>query len=508
MPSLLDLEDETLRLIGQYTNKDAHIPLPSFGPHWENFRSEISHKAARDLLSFRSTCKRVNGVCRLEGLHLRITKWQKMSRWMSNAPREVEQAIRRIHICLPVSDSARFSSFFGLTTFLHRFDNLEELIIHGCLSCSHMYGYSQDPSSANKLRLPEYSFLSNLKSLSVDVICPFCSQDIPKLLVPPAPRMKHLKISLAGCQIEVPPNGLFGTGSPISITSDAITCFQEILEEWSKKNNGSRLDLRTLQLRYPPRPEDGTEDGLGCMIQKVFEFLPNLEEFGITRFDGEQEDLVAGFIIVGRQKSTWQFQMKDLEIDGDSPSSIHELISTLHPPPSLKRFDPVIVFKTHLTQPYYRSVSSFQTRSDFYSHRKSSMKSHRQSSLVYENSLKEGMTAAAKALLEMIPSLERGSFWEQGTEWSKKDWNLWEWENVTDVTGISRPFIADVPIRMSKDFVSCQDRRTIKIDGMGMAYNHVPMQVDADGEEMEDEGHEDGEDLDDDEGFVGLTFTA
>ncbi|WWC94934.1 hypothetical protein V866_001786 [Kwoniella sp. B9012] len=56
MPStLLHLSDDVIRHIAYYVLLDNEIPIPSFNPHWANFKDEIDPANQEDYISLRSS---------------------------------------------------------------------------------------------------------------------------------------------------------------------------------------------------------------------------------------------------------------------------------------------------------------------------------------------------------------------------------------------------------------------------------------------------------------------
>ncbi|WWD03699.1 hypothetical protein V865_001755 [Kwoniella europaea PYCC6329] len=61
--TLLHLSDEIIRNIAYYVHLDNAIPIPSFNPHWANFKDEIDPANQKDYIAFRSSCKRIRELC-------------------------------------------------------------------------------------------------------------------------------------------------------------------------------------------------------------------------------------------------------------------------------------------------------------------------------------------------------------------------------------------------------------------------------------------------------------
>ncbi|WWC91769.1 uncharacterized protein L201_006716 [Kwoniella dendrophila CBS 6074] len=522
MVSLLDLEDDNIRLISQYTNRDTYIPLPSYGPHWQNFKSDINSKVARDLLAFRSTCKRIHNSSRLEGLHIDATQWSKVLKWMCNAPREAEKGVRRIKLSIPPNmDSNSVMMYSTLTTFLSRFDNLEELIICNSTmnSCYHRpqgmeFDGPNSTSNSNgskEFRLPLYSFLPKLTSFSVEIICPICAEQVPKVLVPAMKNLEHLKFSLFG----LPDLNVLGPG-PWSDSLDPFLKIQNLTDNWSKYNGEDGMKLKTLYLRYSPKPENDTPDQFKSIIRRICDALPNLEELKITRFEIPiREDLRCGIKLNGQLiQGEWHFESGKSEGEGDSKQSLQDLLLSLGLSPSIRILDPVLLIEIPEKRPTYSIPSNTETFSSFLLSNQLSTSCETQRDLTgnYEVKLKEAMKVAAQIMINTVPSLEEGTFWEKGTELSKKDWYLWKWHKII-VNGVSIPKLRESPYMMSREFVSSQTFNKLQAPrmvgmgsgayagmavgfGMGMDME-TDMQIDEDGDDEDVENEEDDEDGDD-----------
>ncbi|WWC72076.1 uncharacterized protein I206_106036 [Kwoniella pini CBS 10737] len=497
MPTLLDLEDDTIRLVAHYTNKDVYIPLPSYGPYWQNFKSDINGKVSRDLLAFRATCKRIHGLAKLEGLHLDVQSFPKMMKWSTDAPREVEKAVRRLRICMPGSGGCKVITVFStLTNFLHRFDNLEELVITDSGGCHHSYGFGGE-SAPREPKLPLYPFLANLRSLAVQVSCPICAQEIPEVLLPAAPKIQHLK---SGVISRLPP-----LTSPIQVPmvfptpTHPFDAINRIKTEWCKRNRRDELSLKTLHLIYLVPRGLQIEDQLGATTKRTLEILPHLEEFSITRFNDNYETMQSGIKLKGKNvHGHCSFSCEGPFMTGPEAISFEETLGDISFPTRLQTFDPVISISIPLTRPIIGSVASIETtRSAFFGNKQCSNDQQIKETENYEATLKNAMVAAAQILIDNIPSLTSGTFWEKGTERSKKDWNLWSWQKVM-INGVSRPVIANKPDIMTKAFVSSHSfnmsrENMVGRTNLGMAMMALDYDVEGLEGEQEGEDNSDGE---------------
>ncbi|WWD03714.1 hypothetical protein V865_001770 [Kwoniella europaea PYCC6329] len=494
MPSLLDLEDETIKAIIRYTNKDTYIPIPSYGPHYQNFQSEINPRVSRDLLSFRSTCKRIHSLSKLEGLHVKATQGTKIAKWMSEAPREVEQGVRRLEICAPfLAGSDLISTFSALIIFLHRFENLEELIIgnNPNTSCYHLHGYTTSPDQLpGMLKLPLFPFLPNLRSLSVEVICPSCAEQIPKILVPAAPNIQHLKLSVHGLPKPLP-LGQFTDADPWDESPDPSEVIQDMVTMWCKNNQKEGIGLKTLYVRYWPRPDERTRDRYRSTIRKTSEALPNLEELVIVEFNGINGNLKSGISVKARCiHDIWIFECDAITDEGEEAQScsLEETLVTLSLPSKIKIFDPIFVLSLPFKRPTVPIASTRHTRSSYLASRSTTQRPTLEEVKTYEKTCRDIIGAAAQILIGTVPSLEEGYFWERGTDLSKKDWYLWKWKKVI-VNGISKVEVDQFPEMMSSDFISGKPREPRNSPRILHTASGIPMVMNDDGDDSErDEG--------------------
>lgn len=96
MPSLLDLPDEHLIIIGSLLNPETYLPLASWKPFWNASKSPLDPKLTRHLRAFRATCRRIRGAVKLDGQFLEITDVDPMTLWASGADEDYEMGY---HVC-------------------------------------------------------------------------------------------------------------------------------------------------------------------------------------------------------------------------------------------------------------------------------------------------------------------------------------------------------------------------------------------------------------------------
>ncbi|WVQ66926.1 uncharacterized protein L199_005117 [Kwoniella botswanensis] len=472
-PHLLDLTDEVLQRIAYFTNRDSIIPIPSYGPHWQNFRGDIRSSSAKDLLAFRSTCKRIRDVCGLENIHVYIKDRMKCKYWLNESSLEVEKAVSRLryHPQRPGSDVT--SAWAAFSTLLHNFPSLKELLMDESFSCSHTY-YDYDLSQLKKApRLPRYPILTNLKSLLISIDCPACSIIIPHMILPAARLLKHLKVRLV---------------APEEYTSDTVDyspseSFKKIIDTWCKDDeSGSRRNqLKTLYLKYPPLRSDRIKSGWTGTIKEAFNSLPKLEDFRTTQYYKNEDMLAAGITVKGRKnrKGEWNFKVKKQVVeagqDGYQSFVNFILILNLHlvyvvkeicpesSPTHLKYFDPIILIELDYIRPMNKVATLTQTRRSWLKGRLDNdpiaIKEDEAEQAGYEVNFQHAAAAIATTMLKYFPTLEGGALWERGSETNEFDWLQWNWTKSGNKVSIE-----EHPWVLPPEFVGSREgRRTPKL---------------------------------------------
>ncbi|WWC94944.1 hypothetical protein V866_001796 [Kwoniella sp. B9012] len=413
-----------------------------------------------------------------------------ITKWMSEAPREVEQGVRRLEICPPfLAGSDLISTFSALIIFLHRFENLEELIIgnNPNTSCYHLHGYTTSPDQLpGMLKLPLFPFLPRLTSLSVEVNCPSCAEQIPKILVPAAPNIQHLKLSVYGLPKPLP-LGQFTGADPWDESPDPSEVIRDMVTMWCENNQKNAIGLKTLYMRYWPRPDDRTRDGYRSTTRKTSEALPNLEELMIAEFNGITGSLKSGINVKTRSNhDIWIFECDATTDEGEEARScpLEKTFVTLSLPPKIKIFDPIFVLNFPSKRPTIPIASTGQTRSLYSASRSITQRPTLEEVKTYEKTCRVVIEAAAQIIVDIVPSLEEGFFWEKGTELSKKDWYLWKWKKVI-VNGISKVEADQFPEMMSSAFISGKPREPNDSPRIVHTPSGIPMVMNDDGEESE-----------------------
>ncbi|WVF72947.1 hypothetical protein IAT40_007765 [Kwoniella sp. CBS 6097] len=191
MPTrFLDLSDELIRHIGFFLHDDNAIPMPSFSPHWANFNSAINKDVAKHYLKFREVCPRIAIACPLQGLHLVLKDWKHLLKWL-NVPESVLRGIRRVCVIIERPSGRNIHALWTtLQNFLWRLPNLQELKIYKTPMCRH----SEGVTTLELLPITTNTYLPKLESLSFELTCKCCSEQLPKLFIPGAPKLRHLKL--------------------------------------------------------------------------------------------------------------------------------------------------------------------------------------------------------------------------------------------------------------------------------------------------------------------------
>ncbi|WWD03703.1 hypothetical protein V865_001759 [Kwoniella europaea PYCC6329] len=465
--SILALSDEVLQLISQYVTHDSSLPIPSFAPHWRlTTNSQIASETSRDIRAFRATCRRIRNACMLKGVHVVLGKTNgtiSERQWDRELSDRMRKATSRICVDIPISSSeSKLQTWSDCAHHLERFNDTEEMIIKKGPTCHHIPNdltYIPVTRGFSRYMQPwktESSF-DKLTSIAVEVDCPDCSFGLPTFFLPSFPNLKHLKFYLS---------------PPSDTTSwDPVKDFRSLFEECRSSKKKSNLELETLYLRYPWSSRGNIWKNWGKIIKESFSLFQHLRDFQITTFNDKRELAFGTYLICSRdetqrrkggekggekgngKREEWKFEVMNLE-DGDwrNSWSLEQMMSYLSPPPSLELFDPIIVIQPGESRPHHLTSSKGTNSQRSVYHDTHSYEETRYESLLkkYESLLKSQMTAAAEELIELVPSLQEGAFWERGTEISYDDWYRWTWAKVVDDHGEVRVQVVDKPFVLSK----------------------------------------------------------
>ncbi|WWC64528.1 uncharacterized protein I303_107138 [Kwoniella dejecticola CBS 10117] len=170
--NLQDLDEVIIRRIGYFLHEDSFIPLPSFNPHWLNLKSDLNTRAGKDYRSLSNTSRKLKGILPLRGLHLELTRWYRLERWVRLAPKSVLGGVRRLVIDIEqtekLAQQSLISKWLMLAEFLQLLTSLQELTIINIPLCQH-------DQVAQLLRRHITLHLPRLVSLDLRADCTLCS---------------------------------------------------------------------------------------------------------------------------------------------------------------------------------------------------------------------------------------------------------------------------------------------------------------------------------------------
>ncbi|WWD19702.1 hypothetical protein CI109_104166 [Kwoniella shandongensis] len=438
MPTLLDLSDETLRIIAGNVHGDSDIPLPSFGAHWENFKSDIHPTVARDYLRLRLTCKRMHRICQLKGLHLRVGSWKDMMKWMSNVPDVVVRGVRRLELRLERPDKENTKLIIPLwsaiTTFLSSLTSLEELIIHHLPLCRHHTQHT----NLEDLRLPPHDFFPTLSALSIQVPCRYCANTLPMLLVPAAPNLQTLR---------------FCAGYGPLDCGDLLRNFHAV---WSMRHPETQSRIKSLIIK------------LACITFQIVNGtllavsrFPSIEKLSLHQYTA-YNDLPEAVMEI--QEAPME-STDGLAITPRSQRIQHEncAILLLGAIPTLTYIDCMLAIIPHV----YTFEKFWEPQ--LCDRRRSFTEDYQVFSAVrerYDQRSRSSMMNNARALIKLLPRLESGAFWNQDPD-NCYEWNRWTWKvdrTQTDLT----PVFCHVPIKIAPKFGRNQDGGMDEEDDYGL----------------------------------------
>ncbi|KAK8853272.1 hypothetical protein IAR55_003975 [Kwoniella newhampshirensis] len=424
--NLLDLSDETLLLISHFVHKDNEIELPSFGAHWENFQSDIDPEVAEDYLSFRSSCKRLYKICKLQGLHVRVKRWNKMVKWVEEAPVAVMRGVRRVELDI-VRDSVPQVSFSlrssMISTFLSGFTNLEELIVTNLPLCRHTRkGYK-----THHLRAL-YDFLKNLLSLCVQVKCDQCSTFIPLWMLSASPILQHLKVADGGF-------------TPSESSGNSNWLLQKILEVYSMRNG---CPIRSLYL--------GTFWGNEAILPVISNF-PLIENLQVLQYN--EKNLAHSQLVC--------LPCKDniLSVsDYTGEQSLRSFADQLRDLRSLKTLDCHLVISP---RPEFEptTLDMYDRRSHYSAVEGTPNRSRR--ALEYRTDVQRILEATAQALTDALPSLQYGAVWQDMDDTVHQHCFRWTFE-VQGEQGNRTPVFDPVPVAIPRIFSANYDATCLAKD--------------------------------------------
>ncbi|WWC64516.1 uncharacterized protein I303_107126 [Kwoniella dejecticola CBS 10117] len=312
--SLLGLYDHIIRQIAENLHNDDQINIPSFGPYWANFRSDINPDVHRDYAALRSTCRRMKDLCTLRDLHVRIKSKADLER-LHNAPQQVLGSIKRMSVKIPHTPlpypinsetilnqvrEAENQTFCSLVQLLYRLPQLEELIIEDLQVC-HCH--------IHHLSLPPHDFPVKLKSIAFEIGCKDCATHLERAIIPFVREIRYLKMT--DCKRRMLP------------------VLEEVTGHWNFQRQ--RQSQGQYQANQTPKPFPlkqlilKTEiDPVHMHLVRINAWCPQLEELYMTRyFVDEGNEMIPGFILAGHPT-----QPGSPDVDADEEQEIDD--ETVH----------------------------------------------------------------------------------------------------------------------------------------------------------------------------------
>ncbi|WWD19693.1 hypothetical protein CI109_104157 [Kwoniella shandongensis] len=412
--SLLNLADDTLRLIGDYLDDTDSIPLPSFYPHSENYRHRFDKQLGGSHRRLRNSCRRLHHVLPQGELHVEI-KWMFMLKiWMENVPDYFLRSVTRLRINLYKQYAKDLQGCWSdFTTFLTRLPNLEELYLSGTPFCEHRDSVE---ISTDKLAIPADMILPKLKSFANEIECGHCLVYLEPLLIT-APNLQHVK-------------SVFGFND---IGEEEALDTSNRLFDLRRRHNIKATKLETLYLAV--NQSYTTED----VLVEFVDSCPRLKEFVITRRIGDKDTRLTSLFDVAalsnRAPRPWQF-----EVRSESFGRLSELADEFRDLKHLEILD--CAMKLELSQ-YVCSRQSYRgplrdrdptappaVRND---------DRFRVSPERYEDIYAEAIIAATKVFVDKCPSIRTLRFWDDFTQPNtgiinvpNRDWLRWESHVIVD----------------------------------------------------------------------------
>ncbi|WWC91765.1 uncharacterized protein L201_006712 [Kwoniella dendrophila CBS 6074] len=318
--------------------------------------------------------------------------------------------------------------------YIATFDSLEELDIEDVQRCEHNNSEYGPPTPNGRLSaFPRLDFPS-LVSLSIDVTCTRCACQLLDMIVPRSPNLKYLKYHLTRGIFE----GEAGFGDVIwDIEESLLGPFQA----WCWRQKSEYLPLKTLNLRYSEIDlygEDQVQTKWKDVMKLVFTTFPDLEHVSIAQNDDLQGILQARFGIlilpvdsVNYSRDT-RIEVIDHIARNVQRQAIRDFIAELSPPLNLKYFDPAFFVQRSFVGPCLQPPDRWRSKRTYFreEHRRQVNKNVEDDGMA-ETLLRSNMVTIAHRLIELIPSLENGAFWEDASSKTQINWYRWEWKRVS-----------------------------------------------------------------------------
>ncbi|WVF72940.1 hypothetical protein IAT40_007758 [Kwoniella sp. CBS 6097] len=442
--NLLDLSDELLTHIASFTHGDTYIPIPSTHPHWLNLYHEFDQAHSQDYYNLRLVCKKLKALCPLAGLHCEIVTMEEIDSMLTKTPENALKGIRRLRVSMPKYTVPDIISGWSIMISLFQsLENLEELMFGNVPFCEH-HSPASGYVSTESLRIPATtSFLPNLKALSIDVACNRCKKVLPSLLLPAAPRLEHLRMSI-GADAKDPTYG-------------PVKALTTLAKSWQKQNPDQSLPVKSLALRI--RPSDA---GILNTLHQLAKVFPSLKSLSISSYHGSTNQLTSCLVIMAeKHDSGWTFEIED------TPGSglflpLTKLTDCLQAFTHLKCIDCIFVLSIKRThgRPILHTPVQGETFNEYMKYQKKAKAAVRAISK-HDDSMQQAIVQVIQQIRERVPQLVSGAFWEYTKRKNQPGvvgWYRWQWKwkwLPNDPTGGTRADSAKIsePEFFTADFV-------------------------------------------------------
>ncbi|KAK6909362.1 hypothetical protein I203_103379 [Kwoniella mangroviensis CBS 8507] len=441
-PGLLNFSNEIISHIGDFLHQDHDIPIPSFHPHWAGFKHDIVSHVQKDFLSFRSTCTRTRNAIQLRDLHVTISKWSDVLRWNMECSKQVRQAVKRMIIDIPknvgpeiyandhehrLQEKYHIGGIWStMTHFLFEFTALEELVIVNIPLCNHGEGpHNLGPDSLN---LPSYDFLPALKPLAFECKCYKCSIELPRLFIPAASNIRHLKlVHTYQEQFSLP---------TMAEEWMALRKKSEGLEDNGIGGNLPSLPMETLMVEFLDR----SCPRVSTAIEILQPHCPNLNSLYISMYPENDDAPYSGmclgakpldhaasrsdsgsdwiYTILENDDATAEDHLSELEMNRDWTTDTfwQDFLISLSGMKKLKTLECLTCVHVPLVDGKM-FVPESNTRGSTYEYQLNGLKERSMSNYTPNGQPRMAMTGAAQAMIDHCPSLEKGYFWQ----WLEQD---------------------------------------------------------------------------------------
>ncbi|WWC91763.1 uncharacterized protein L201_006710 [Kwoniella dendrophila CBS 6074] len=202
------LTDEFIIEVGKYLYTKTTLPLPSFKPHFENYKHAYDTRTdPKDYIAFREVCHRTSYLLKpiKKDLEIEIKSKESLAKWME-APEDILDNVVRLRLNfalspkddIPKSSQILWKAFIVLLTKL---PNLIELYLTSTPFCFHGLN-----GQTNLFEIPEVQF-DSIETFANEVKCRCCAEHLTGLVMC-MDKLKYLKCtsedSVAQINLEEP----------------------------------------------------------------------------------------------------------------------------------------------------------------------------------------------------------------------------------------------------------------------------------------------------------------